>query len=115
MGIPDMAAAPFSSFTFGPPKTGILKFWDSTPRATCSRSARSGAVCAGMGVGMPEVKRARRRRIWRPGAASRPGSRARVEKIPGAERRGRQNSRIPVFQKADPQKASVSVSDVPLD
>ena len=108
VGYPLVADSHSRHFTFAPPKTGILKFWDSAPRATCSRSARSGAVCVGMGVRMPEPKRAQRRRIRRPGAASRAGSSARVEKIRVRRGEGGRISGIQFSKKADPQKASVS-------
>ena len=99
-----MAAALLSSFTFSPPKTGILKFWDSTPRASCSRSARSGVVFGGMGgleAGAETGPEAANLAIWAGESGRGP---VRVEKIPGAERRGRQNFRNSVFQKSGPSE-----------
>ena len=71
------------------------------PASTCSRSARSGVVRAGRGIGMPRPKRLEKLRIWEPGAASRAGARRASVKIPGAgEGAGRRNFRNPVFQKS---------------
>jgi hypothetical protein len=72
-----------------PQKSEKLKFRDSAPRATCSRLGRSGAVWARMGVGMPEVKRLEKLRIWLPGVASRAGVQHVAGEIAGAERVGR--------------------------
>ena len=41
--------------------------------ATCSRFGQSGAVSSGMGLGMREVKRPEKLRIWRPEVVSRAG------------------------------------------
>ena len=79
-----------------PRKTRNLKTWDSAPRATCSRLARSGVVRAGMGVGKPRAKRLEKLRIWWPGAASRAGAQRALREIPGVGR-GR-GGRISEFQ-----------------
>ncbi len=91
-------------FTFAPQNSEKLKTRDSAPRPTCSRSARSGGVCAGMGVRRPGVKLAKRRLIRRPGVVSRaavgPGSRVRRGRSPGCRRgRGGRFSGFQFFRK----------------
>jgi hypothetical protein len=77
-----------------------LKIWDSAPRAACSRSARSGPVFAGMGVGKPEAKRLENLRIWEPGAANRAGAKRAARQIPGAgEGKGGRISGFQIFRK----------------
>ena len=81
IGLPGIGSVCSHGFTFARLNSEKLETRDSAPRPTCSRSARSGAVFAGMGVGRSGLKPAERWAIWRPGVASRaavgPGSRVR--------------------------------------
>jgi len=65
--------------------------------AACSRVARSGAIRAGLGVGMREVKRHEKLRIWRPEVVSRAGVPRAAWEIPGAGEVGAAGSQISSF------------------
>jgi len=71
-------------FAFEPPENQKFENLGFRPATPCSRLARSGAVFAGMGIGMPRPKRLEKLGIWEPGAVSRAGAQRAVREIGGS-------------------------------